>query len=43
MEYYTFQIPAETVGNFVYLGLIGVAIGAFYLFANLMDYLKDRF
>jgi len=42
MEYYTIQIPKETVGNFVYLGLIGLGILGFYLFANLMEYLKDR-
>jgi hypothetical protein len=36
-KYVSFSIPMETVGNLVYLGMIALAIGAFYLFCIAMD------
>lgn len=42
MKYYTIQIPAETVGNLVYLGAIGIAIGSFYIIAHLLESFKRK-
>jgi hypothetical protein len=38
----TFSIPMETIGNFVYLGMIGAFIGAFYLFCIVMDKISKK-
>jgi hypothetical protein len=38
----TFSIPMETIGNFVYLGLIAAFIGVFYLFCIVMDKISKK-